>query len=77
MSPAIVRAAASFMPAMPPADRPCEGSAYHGALHYDGWVRWQKESWHVSYASSPYVEATGALRGRWVASRLCAASLSH
>ncbi len=46
--------------------RPCEGSAYHGALHYDGQVRWQKESWHVSYASSPYVQATSALRGRWV-----------
>ena len=46
--------------------RPCEGSAYHGAFHYNGEVRWQKESWHVSYASSPYVQATGALRGRWV-----------
>ncbi|HZH13658.1 MAG TPA: carbohydrate-binding protein [Archangium sp.] len=46
--------------------RPCEGSAYHGAFHYDGQVRWQKESWHVSYASSPYVQATSALRGRWV-----------
>ena len=46
--------------------RPCEGSAYHGALHYDGRVRWQKESWHVSYDSSPYVAATSALRGRWV-----------
>jgi hypothetical protein len=46
--------------------RPCEGSAYHGALHYDGRVRWQKESWHVSYESSPYAAATTALRGRWV-----------
>lgn len=46
--------------------RACEGSSYHGALHYDGRVRWQKESWHVSYESSPYVEATSALRGRWV-----------
>jgi hypothetical protein len=46
--------------------RPCEGSAYHGALHYDGRVRWQKESWHVSYVSSPYVQALSALRGRWV-----------
>ncbi|HEX8826045.1 MAG TPA: carbohydrate-binding protein [Archangium sp.] len=44
----------------------CEGSAYHGALHYDGRVRWQKESWHVSYDSSPYVAATTSLRGRWV-----------
>jgi hypothetical protein len=46
--------------------RPCEGTAYHGALHYDGRVRWQKESWHVSYAGSPYAQATSALRGRWV-----------
>jgi hypothetical protein len=46
--------------------RPCEGTAYHGALHYDGRVRWQKESWHVSYVGSPYAQATSALRGRWV-----------
>ncbi len=39
---------------------------YHGALHYDGRVRWQKEPWHVSYVSSPYVQALSALRGRWV-----------
>ncbi|AEI63146.1 F5/8 type C domain-containing protein [Corallococcus macrosporus] len=27
----------------------CEGSSYKGSLHYDGRVRWQKETWHVSY----------------------------
>ena len=46
--------------------QPCEGSAYHGALHYDGRVRWQKESWHVSYDQTPYQTGTTALKGRWV-----------
>ncbi len=45
---------------------PCEGSAYKGALHYNGTVRWLKESWHASYATSPFVEVTSALRGRWI-----------
>jgi hypothetical protein len=45
---------------------PCEGSSYKAALHYDGSVRWLKESWHVSYAETPFVQATSALRGRWV-----------
>ncbi len=47
-------------------DQPCEGSSYKGGLHYDGRVRWQKETWHVSYEQAPYKPATSALRGRWV-----------
>ncbi|WP_426756595.1 discoidin domain-containing protein [Myxococcus sp. Y35] len=44
----------------------CEGSSYKGSLHYDGRVRWQKETWHVSYDQSSYKSGTSALRGRWV-----------
>ncbi|NOK00271.1 MULTISPECIES: discoidin domain-containing protein [Myxococcus] len=44
----------------------CEGSAYKGSLHYDGRVRWQKETWHVSYEQAAYKSGTSALRGRWV-----------
>ncbi len=44
----------------------CEGSSYKGSLHYDGRVRWQKESWHVSYDQTPYQPGTGSLEGRWV-----------
>ncbi len=44
----------------------CEGSSYKGSLHYDGRVRWQKESWHVSYEQTPYKTGTSALKGRWV-----------
>ena len=44
----------------------CEGSAYKGSLHYDGRVRFQKESWHVSYDQSPYESATRSIVGRWV-----------
>jgi hypothetical protein len=46
---------------------PCEGTSYKGALHYDGTVRWMKESWHVSYANSPLTQgASRPLYGRWV-----------
>lgn len=45
---------------------PCEGSSYKGALHYDGRVRWQKETWHVSYEQAPYKPAVSALKNRWV-----------
>ncbi len=45
---------------------PCEGSSYKGALHYDGRVRWQKETWHVSYEQAPYIDAVAPLKGRWV-----------
>ncbi|RKH03005.1 carbohydrate-binding protein [Corallococcus carmarthensis] len=44
----------------------CEGSSYKGGLHYDGRVRWEKETWHVSYDQAPYKPATSALKGRWV-----------
>ncbi|WP_237078624.1 discoidin domain-containing protein [Myxococcus xanthus] len=44
----------------------CEGSSYKGSLHYDGRVRWQKETWHVSYNQASYKSGTSALRGRWV-----------
>ncbi|WP_228560719.1 MULTISPECIES: discoidin domain-containing protein [Myxococcus] len=44
----------------------CEGSSYKGSLHYDGRVRWQKETWHVSYDQTSYKSGTSALRGRWV-----------
>ncbi len=44
----------------------CEGSSYKGSLHYDGRVRWQKESWHVSYEQTDYKPGTTALKGRWV-----------
>jgi predicted heme/steroid binding protein len=44
----------------------CEGSSYKGSLHYDGRVRWQKETWHVSYNQSAYKPGTSALKGRWV-----------
>ncbi|KFA91044.1 carbohydrate-binding protein [Archangium violaceum Cb vi76] len=44
----------------------CEGSSYKGSLHYDGRVRWQKESWHVSYDQTAYKTGTSALKGRWV-----------
>ncbi|OJT25352.1 carbohydrate-binding protein [Archangium sp. Cb G35] len=44
----------------------CEGSSYKGSLHYDGRVRWQKESWHVSYDQTAYKTGTTALKGRWV-----------
>ncbi|HYO58810.1 discoidin domain-containing protein [Archangium sp.] len=44
----------------------CEGSSYKGSLHYDGRVRWQKESWHVSYDQTAYEPGTSSLMGRWV-----------
>ncbi|WP_233583314.1 carbohydrate-binding protein, partial [Corallococcus sp. CA053C] len=44
----------------------CEGSSYKGGLHYDGRVRFEKETWHVSYDQGPYKPATSALKGRWV-----------
>ncbi|QRO01811.1 carbohydrate-binding protein [Archangium violaceum] len=44
----------------------CEGSSYKGGLHYDGRVRWEKETWHVSYDNVPYKTATSSLKGRWV-----------
>nr|WP_223757767.1 discoidin domain-containing protein [Myxococcus sp. RHSTA-1-4] len=44
----------------------CEGSSYKGSLHYDGRVRWQKETWHVSYEQAAYKPGTSALKGRWV-----------
>ncbi|RKH73266.1 carbohydrate-binding protein [Corallococcus interemptor] len=44
----------------------CEGSSYKGGLHYDGRVRWEKETWHVSYDQAPYKPAASALKGRWV-----------
>ena len=44
----------------------CEGTSYKGSLHYDGRVRWQKESYHVSYEQTPYATGTSALKGRWV-----------
>ncbi|MFY0563434.1 discoidin domain-containing protein [Archangium lansingense] len=47
-------------------DLACEGSSYKGSLHYDGRVRWQKESWHVSYDQTAYKTGTSALKGRWV-----------
>jgi F5/8 type C domain-containing protein len=47
-------------------DLACEGSSYKGSLHYDGRVRWQKESWHVSYDQTAYKTGTAALKGRWV-----------
>jgi len=45
---------------------PCEGSAYKGGLHIDGRVRFEKESWHVSYKNASYLQATSSLIGRWV-----------
>ncbi len=47
-------------------DLACEGSSYKGSLHYDGRVRWQKESWHVSYDQTAYKTGTTSLKGRWV-----------
>jgi hypothetical protein len=47
-------------------DLACEGSSYKGSLHYDGRVRWRKETWHVSYEQTPYKAGTTALKGRWV-----------
>ncbi|WP_373047756.1 carbohydrate-binding protein [Vulgatibacter sp.] len=47
-------------------DNPCEGSSYKGGLHYDGRVRYEKESWHVAYDQGPYEEATSSIVGRWV-----------
>ncbi len=44
----------------------CEGSSYKGGLHYDGRVRWEKETWHVSYDQTPYKQVTSSLMGRWV-----------
>jgi hypothetical protein len=44
----------------------CEGSAYKGGLHYDGRVRFEKESWHVSYRNAAYLQATSSIMGRWV-----------
>ncbi|EAU68357.1 hypothetical protein [Stigmatella aurantiaca] len=44
----------------------CEGSAYKGALHYDGRVRWQKEMWHVRYAQSRFSQLAELKRGEWV-----------
>ncbi|HEX8822624.1 MAG TPA: carbohydrate-binding protein, partial [Archangium sp.] len=44
----------------------CEGSSYKGSLHYDGRVRWQKETWHVSYEQTAYKPGTSSLKGRWV-----------
>ncbi|WP_205624763.1 hypothetical protein [Vulgatibacter incomptus] len=46
--------------------RMCEGSSYKGGLHYDGRARIEKESWHVSYAQTPYLNAVSSLLGRWV-----------
>ncbi len=45
---------------------PCEGSSYKGGLHYDGQMRVEKESWHVSYDQGPYEQATSSIVGRWV-----------
>jgi hypothetical protein len=45
---------------------PCEGSSYKGGLHYDGRVRFEKESWHVSYRNASYLQATSSIMGRWV-----------
>jgi len=44
----------------------CEGSSYKGSLLYDGRVRWQKETWHVSYEQTDYKPGTHSLKGRWV-----------
>ena len=44
----------------------CEGSAYKGGLHFDGRARVEKESWHVSYDSTPFEQVTQPLQGRWV-----------
>src|SRR5690606_12931758 len=46
--------------------RPCEGSAMKPSFHYDGRVRVQKESYHVSYQQAPYKSVTSSLIGRWV-----------
>ena len=45
---------------------PCEGSSYKGGLHYDGRVRFEKESWHVSYRNASYLQATSSIMSRWV-----------
>jgi hypothetical protein len=45
---------------------PCEGSAYKGSLRYDGSVRVQKESWHVSYDQAPWAAAISPIAGRWI-----------
>jgi hypothetical protein len=47
-------------------DVACEGSSYKGGLHFDGRVRWEKETWHVSYDNAPYKPGTSSLKGRWV-----------
>lgn len=47
-------------------ENPCEGSAYKGGLYFNGTVRVQKESWHVSYEQSPYETATDSIVGRWI-----------
>jgi hypothetical protein len=44
----------------------CEGSAYKSDLHFDGTVRWAKESYHVSYDHFEEDTATEPLEGRWV-----------
>lgn len=46
--------------------RPCEGSAMKPSFHYDGRVRVQKETYHVSYEQAPYKSVTSSLIGRWV-----------
>jgi hypothetical protein len=44
----------------------CEGSAYKGALHYDGRMRWQKELWHVRYVQSGFSQVPALALGEWV-----------
>ena len=46
--------------------RPCEGSAMKPSFHYDGRVRVQKETYHVSYEQAPYKSVTSSLIGRWI-----------
>jgi hypothetical protein len=49
---------------------PCEGSAYKGSIRYDGSVRFQKESWHVSYDQAPWKSSTPGIQGRWIGFKL-------
>jgi hypothetical protein len=44
----------------------CQGSAYKGNLFYHGETQFSKEQWHVSYAKSPTISATGSLSGKWI-----------
>jgi hypothetical protein len=45
----------------------CEGSAYKGALSFDGSVRWVKEAWHSRDEPSPLSQGViPPLYGRWV-----------